>query len=173
MTNLHHETYGESDAPPLIVLHGLFGSLDNWKTLCRQWAESIPVIGIDLRNHGQSPHLETMSYEEMANDVFETLDNLGISNPIYILGHSMGGKVAMSMAQMHPDRLKGLIVVDIAPKAYAPHHNDVFEGLNAVNLDTIQSRSEADQMMSSAIEDKMLRGFLLKNLKKEAVGFKW
>lgn len=151
------------EGKPLLILHGLFGSLDNWMTLAKQWAETNQVWLIDQRNHGQSPHSIDFSYEHMAEDLKSFINNHQIQSPI-ILGHSMGGKTAMEFAVNHNDMLDKLIVIDIAPVKYQVHHYAIIEALESVNLGSLKSRKEADNVLSEKIKDFGTRQFLLKNL---------
>lgn len=167
---LHYNISGQGT--PLIILHGLFGSSDNWKSCAAHLSQQFLVINIDLRNHGKSPHDDSISYPLMAEDVIQLLDDLSIDNA-FILGHSMGGKVAMQIALSFPDRIKKLIVVDIAPVAYKAHHEEVFAGLNSIDLDTLTSRSHANAQLSQYVEDKNISAFLLKSLYKNSGQFTW
>lgn len=168
---LHFKKFGQGT--PLIIMHGVFGSSDNWQTLGKEFAEKYTVYLVDLRNHGKSPHSERFDYQVMASDVIETMDAEGIDQA-HLLGHSMGGKVAMTIATSYAERVKKLIVVDIAPKAYPPHHQQIFEGFNSVNLDSIQSRKEADEQLSQVISNIGIRQFILKNLSRnERKQFIW
>ncbi len=158
---------------PLIILHGLFGTSDNWQTLARRLAEHYNVFLVDLRNHGRSPHDDLHNYDVMAADVLELVDELQIPTPA-IMGHSMGGKVAMNYALKYPTRLTKLIVVDIAPKAYPPHHDEIIDALQSVDLSTVTSRSEVDAQLAKTIHEDEVRLFLMKNLyRKEDNTFDW
>lgn len=159
---------------PLIILHGLFGSSDNWLTQAKVFAEKFHVYMPDQRNHGQSPHSEDdFDYSVMADDIHEFLITNAIHDPI-ILGHSMGGKAAMKFALDHPELLSKLIVVDIAPKSYRIHHDKILAGLKSIELDSVQSRNEADELLSAYEPDESTRQFLLKNLqRKSGGGFSW
>lgn len=158
---------------PLIILHGLFGTLSNWSGQIKVLAEHFTVYAVDLRNHGRSPHTDTISYPLMAADIIELMDQQGLTSA-HILGHSMGGKVAMQLALNYPNRVDKLIIVDIAPVQYPNHHGDVFEGLKAVKLNNLKSRSEADQQLSQHISESAVRQFLLTNLyRNEAKQFAW
>ena len=168
---LHFERYGQG--PPLIILHGLFGSLENWRTLSKAFAQSLTVFALDQRNHGRSPHSEVFNYQVMTEDVREFTQRHGLTSA-HVLGHSMGGKVAMQLALSYPDTVDKLIVVDIAPKVYAPGHDDVFAGLFAFDPTTIHSRQEAEAALTPHLPDLALRQFLLKNLEREVSGtFRW
>lgn len=159
---LAFRTYGEGQ--PLIILHGLFGQSDNWNSLARKFAEQgLKVFTVDLRNHGLSPHSHLWNYEVMAEDVYELINRYHLQNCI-LLGHSMGGKTAMYVAQMFPEVLSKLIVADIAPKAYPPHHNEVLKALNSVNFENISTRKEAEAQLNEYIKDFGVKQFLLKNI---------
>jgi pimeloyl-ACP methyl ester carboxylesterase len=160
---LHYQSLGQGQ--PLVLLHGLFGSGDNWGTVAKHFSQHYQVISVDLRNHGRSPHSDSQSYADMADDLLELCDALGLDN-IHLLGHSMGGKVALQFATQHPDRVKKLIVVDMAPRAYADAHTHLINAMLAVDLSTLQSRSEVDKVLSSKIPEAMVRQFLLMNLVK-------
>ena len=168
---LFHRIYGEG--PPLIILHGLFGQSDNWATLARAWSNQFRVIIIDQRNHGQSPHEAAFSYELMADDLAETLDKLNLES-VQLIGHSMGGKTAMFFAQKYPQRLTKLIVADIAPRAYAPHHGEIIAALKTLPLERLKDRNSADNELAKGIPDFGTRQFLLKNLyRNDSGGFSW
>ncbi len=157
---------------PLVILHGLFGSSDNWQSLAKQFGRHYQVILVDLRNHGRSPHDDSFNFEVMVDDLFELCQRLDLSD-IILLGHSLGGKVAMNFARSHPDMLHKLIVVDIAPRAYPIHHMELINALNELDLPTIKSRNEADQLLQAKIPAFSTRQFLLKNLKRTSEGFEW
>lgn len=148
---------------PLIILHGLFGTLDNWMTLTKKLSEDFEVFIVDGRNHGQSPHADEFNYDVMADDLYEFMNEHQIVDPI-ILGHSMGGKTAMQFAMNYPTKLEKLIIVDIAPKAYPVHHRQIIDGLLSLDFDFIRTRREADTQLSKYIEIPAIRQFLLKNL---------
>ncbi len=158
---LNHKVFGEGK--PLLIMHGLFGMLDNWLTLGRRWSESYRVVLVDLRNHGHSPHSDAFNYGLMMADVLELMDDLDLDEA-NLLGHSMGGKVAMKIAQNHPERVCKLVVADIAPRAYPVHHQTVIEALLAVPLDRISSRKEAGEILGRYIQQESIRQFFLKNL---------
>lgn len=158
---------------PLIILHGLFGFLDNWQTLAKYFSQHYHVYLVDLRNHGRSPHSTDFSYPLMAADLLEFITDHQIQDPI-LLGHSMGGKVAMHFALHYGGHLSKLIVVDMAPKAYPPHHQEILAGLNAVNLQQVNSRSEIDAAMARHIPEEGVRQFLSKNIyRREDQSFAW
>lgn len=157
---------------PLFILHGVFGSSDNWHTLGRQFAEKQEVFLVDQRNHGASFHHDDFTYEVMAEDLKKVLDHENIDK-IDLMGHSMGGKTAMTFAARYPEMIRKLIVVDIAPRLYPPHHQQIFEAFDSVQLGTLKSRGDADKQMSEAISDPGVKLFLLKNLKRTSDGFRW
>lgn len=161
------------DGQDLIVLHGLFGSLDNWLSLGKEWANNYKVWLIDQRNHGKSEHSDVHSYEAMAQDLADFVEERQLQSPI-ILGHSMGGKTAMEFAVKNPQKLSKLIVVDIAPVKYQVHHYSILEALNAVDPSKIQSRNEAEEQLKEWISDIGIRQFLLKNLDRKKDGsYEW
>lgn len=168
---LFHRILGEGD--PLFILHGLFGSSDNWLTLGRQFSDNYQVVLVDLRNHGQSPKSELWDYPAMAADIYQLSKNLGF-NKINLLGHSMGGKVGMTLADTYPDLLKKLIVADIAPRFYPIRHRQIIDGLLSINMDQIINRREADEQLANFVSVPGIRMFLLKNLEKNDDGsFRW
>ncbi len=158
---LHYRELGEGK--PFVILHGLFGYSDNWQTHAKKLAEYYRVILVDLRNHGHSDWSDEFSYELMAQDVKELCDDLKLEN-IILLGHSMGGKTAMLFAQKHASLLEKLIVVDMGVKSYPMHHDHILEGLNALNLSELNTRSEAEKQLAKHIDSDGVRQFLLKNI---------
>ncbi len=171
MQTLHYNVTGDT-GPYLCILHGLFGSLENWGSQARALSRHFQVINIDLRNHGRSPHHSCMGYTAMAEDVLHLLNHLAIDRT-YILGHSMGGKTAMQFALDHAAYVDKLIVVDIAPKHYPRHHDAIFDALDSIDLATLVSRNEADAQIKHAIPERDIRAFLLKNLQRGERGFHW
>ncbi len=158
---------------PIVIMHGIFGSSDNWLTQARILSAHYHVFSLDLRNHGQSPHEDAFNYPVMVSDLVEFIDDHGLRDPI-VIGHSMGGKVAMNFALAHPTKLSKLIVVDIAPKPYNLEHYTILEGLKAIPIDSITSRTEADEKLSEFVPEPEVRQFLLKNLqRKPEGGFGW
>jgi len=149
--------------PALVILHGLFGTGDNWRTLALRWAPNFTVYAVDQRNHGLSPHSDTFDLPSMAADLLELLDDNGLATAT-VIGHSMGGKVAMQAALQHPDRITRLIVADMAPKAYPPGHSDLIAALLSVPLGQLQNRKDADDWLLPRIPDFAVRQFLLKGL---------
>jgi esterase len=162
---------GQGD--PIVILHGIFGSSDNWLTQARLMSEKYRVYTIDLRNHGQSPHDDEFNYPVMVEDLNQFLSDNNIADPI-IIGHSMGGKVVMNFALKHPEKLKKLIVVDIAPREYNLEHYVIIKGLKAIPIETITSRNDADVALTPFVPEPDVRQFLLKNLqRKPEGGFTW
>lgn len=159
--NLFYRILGQGQ--PLFILHGLFGSSDNWQTLGKKFAEHFEVYLIDQRNHGQSFHSEEWSYAAMSDDLLDVMQENGLEK-ISILGHSMGGKTAMHFAIHHPEKIEKLIVVDIAPKYYPVHHREILDALISVDLNKISTRKEAEQLLSQKIKEQGVLQFLLKNL---------
>ncbi len=168
---LHYRKSGAGR--PLIILHGLLGSSDNWFSLAKVFAESFEVYLVDQRNHGQSPHSAEFNYPLMVNDLHLFIQEHNLHKPA-IIGHSMGGKTAMNFAVKYPALLSQLVVVDIVPKAYPVHHDHILEGLNAIDLTTLSSRTEADTLLSKKVVEPDVRQFLLKNLYRTTEGkFAW
>jgi esterase len=168
---LFFREYGQGK--PLLILHGLFGSSDNWLTQAKLFADSFKVYTVDLRNHGLSPHSDVFDYQSMVSDLAEFVDDHNIIAPV-IIGHSMGGKAAMNFALAFPEKIDKLIVVDISPRAYDLEHYAILDGLNAIPINSIVSRNEADEILSKYVPESDVRQFLLKNLqRKPAGGFSW
>ncbi len=168
---LNYKSFGSGT--PLIILHGLFGMLDNWHTFARQLQDFFTIYIVDLRNHGKSFKSTTFSYPSLARDIIHFMDEHDIASA-YILGHSMGGKVAISLAQLAPDRILKLIVVDIGIKSYPAHHKFIFDSILPLDIANMSSRQEVDTALSPSITDKSIRQFLLKNLQRRPQGgFQW
>jgi pimeloyl-ACP methyl ester carboxylesterase len=164
---LNYREFGEGK--PLLILHGLFGFSDNWQTHAKRFSDYFRVITVDLRNHGKSPWSDEVSYGSMADDVIELCHDLGL-NSIYLLGHSMGGKVAMHLVQKEAELVEKLIVVDIGVKEYPPHHKHILEGIHAVTLEGVESRKTAEIELTQHISSPGIIQFLLKNLQWEEKG---
>ncbi|MCB1757761.1 MAG: alpha/beta fold hydrolase [Gammaproteobacteria bacterium] len=160
------------NGPPLLILHGLFGSWENWGSQIRLLAEDFTIYAMDARNHGRSPHTEAMDYDAMSDDVLLTLEKHGLGQ-VSVIGHSMGGKTAMQVALKSPQSIDRLVVVDIAPRHYEPGHNEIFQALCEMDLSTLQSRAEADEFVQQWIDDVGIRAFVLKNLVRIGDGFDW
>ncbi len=155
------ETFGSG--PAVVILHGLFGSKRNWRGIAQRLAADYRVITVDLRNHGESPHASEMDYTAMAADIGELLEQLDLDN-VNLIGHSMGGKAAMTVALAHGARLGRLLIVDIAAKAYPNEYGAILSGLRNLDLDAITRRAEADAALAAAIPDPAIRQFILQNL---------
>ncbi len=170
---LHSKILGEGK--PLVILHGFLGMSDNWKTLGGQFAQQgFQVHLVDQRNHGRSFHATEFNYNVMADDLAAYVAGHRIENA-NIIGHSMGGKTAMLFAVSHPENVEKLLVADISPRYYPTHHEDILNGLNSLDFNTIRSRGEADEALSKYLSDMGTRMFLLKNLHwetKERLGFR-
>lgn len=166
---LHCQDDGPEGTRPLVILHGLLGSADNWRSHAKQWQRSRRVIAVDLRNHGRSPHIAGMSYAAMAADVIALLDRLSIEE-CDLLGHSMGGKVAISIAREAPRRVASLMVADIAPVAYGHGHDEIFAAMRRVERERPTSRKDADSVMAEDIETSATRQFLATNLVRDDEG---
>ena len=158
--------------PPVIILHGFLGTSDNWITVARHFEDRFTFYLVDQRNHGRSPHSDSHTVEDMSADLRKLIIEQGIQDPI-LIGHSMGGKVIMQYSTEYPDDFNRLIVVDIAPKYYPPHHGHVFQGLNAVDISNLTSRGQADEQMSPYITNPATRQFLMKNLTRKEGGLSW
>lgn len=167
-TKFSESTFADSISSgphPLLLLHGLFGSGDNWGSIVKLLAPHIPVISVDLRNHGRSPHHDIHTYLAMAEDVLALCDHLQLPQ-IHLLGHSMGGKVAMQFASQYPQRLRSLIVADMAMRAYPDQHSALIDAMLAVDLSQAQTRRDVDLALTHAIPAQAVRQFLLTNLHK-------
>ena len=165
MTLLHSQVKGQG--PPLVVLHGLLGMSDNWKTHAKAWAAHFEVHLLDLRNHGRSFHSDTFSYPDMVADLEHYVSHHNLQ-PFVLLGHSMGGKLAMWYATTYPQRVQKLIVADMAPRSYPVHHQTILTGLMDLHQNHPSSRQEADNRLATYVPDGPTRQFLLKNLMRTA-----
>ncbi len=161
-----------SSGKPVIILHGLFGSAANWTSIARRLADRYRVIAANLRNHGGSPYATTMSYHDMAADVRALMDRLGLSQ-VTLIGHSLGGKVAMQLALETPERVSMLVVVDIAPVSYRHNYSSILRAMERLDLSQIRRRTDADAELRRSIADDGLRLFLLHNLVTTEGGFRW
>ena len=168
---LAEERHGEGTGTPLLIAHGLFGAGRNWGSLAKRLARARPVILVDMRNHGDSGWSDAAGYRAMAGDLAETIAAAG--GVADVLGHSMGGKAAMALALSAPERLRRLIVADIAPVAYDHAHGDYVAAMRAVDLARVTRRSDADPMLAAAIPQAPLRAFILQNLIVEEGGARW
>src|SRR5580698_1709140 len=157
----------------VVLLHGLFGSSDNWYSVAQRLGETFHVYTIDQRNHGQSPHSPEMDYPLMASDVDKFLTARGLASAM-VIGHSMGGKTAMQLALQAPQRVEKLVVADMAPRAYAPAHDKIFAALRALDLSKFANRTQMEEALAPEIPSQTLRRFLLKNIGRNAAGgFFW
>ncbi len=166
---LNCSSTGHANNPSLVILHGLFGDLNNWKAIAARLSDQFQVHCMDLRNHGESPHISGMTYAEMATDVAHTCESLGIVST-HVIGHSMGGKTAMQLALNHNELVNRLAVVDIGPRQYEHHHNSILAGLRSLAETSITSRKQADTLLQPHAPDAGVRSFLLKNLKRHEDG---
>ncbi|MEO8935741.1 MAG: alpha/beta fold hydrolase [Burkholderiaceae bacterium] len=167
---LAFEETGSGD--PLLLLHGLYGSGTNWRRIAKALSDRHRVVSVDLRNHGASPWAATMSYAEMAGDVAALIDRLGLERPA-ILGHSMGGKVAMTLALTDPARVGSLIVVDIAPVSYGDHFSTYTQAMRGVDAVQATSRDEIRRVLLQTIPDDRIVGFLMTNLVRQGEQYDW
>jgi esterase len=168
---LFYREYGTGD--PVVILHGLFGSSDNWLTQAKLLADTYRVFTVDLRNHGLSPHHPDFDYKAMVNDLHIFFTDHNVKGAT-LIGHSMGGKAAMNFALAHQEQVGKLIVVDIAPRFYDLEHYMIADGLAAIPIERIQSRNEAEEVLKEYVSDAGTRQFLLKNLqRKDEGGFSW
>ncbi|MBL4674168.1 MAG: alpha/beta fold hydrolase [Arenicella sp.] len=175
---LFSQTYPPSYSPsrdsslPVLIIPGLFGSTTNWRGFAKQLGEHCPVIVIDQRNHGRSPHADSHCYSDMVGDLLEFIDNIALEQ-INLCGHSMGGKVAMAFALIHSERVNSLAVLDIAPVEYSHTHAPYLEEMIELDLNLLQSRSAAEQLLKDAIPDTSTRLFLLQSLAGTPGKFHW
>lgn len=160
---LIYETHGHQNASPIIILHGFLASSRNWRTIAKRLGEKHHVYVLDMRNHGASPHHECLDYPSMAKDVLVFMDDLKIAKA-HLLGHSMGGKVAMYLALANPERIQNLIIADIAPVSYQHSFDAMITALKQLPLAQISNRKHAEQFLADAIPDISFRQFLLQNL---------
>lgn len=167
MLELNFKTFGQGS--PIVILHGLFGMLDNLQAVGRRLAENHTVYLVDQRNHGRSPHHENMDYSCMAEDLLHFMESQWMFKA-HIIGHSMGGKTAMEFALSHPHMVDKLVVVDIAPKAYPGGHQDIFDALMSVRLPQLTERSEVFEQLKQHIGDYGVLQFLMKNLTRNKKG---
>jgi esterase len=161
-----------SAGPPVVILHGLLGSSSNWRSIARRLAERHRVFALDLRNHGQSPHADDMSYRAMAGDVRAFLDTHDF-DAATVIGHSMGGKTAMRLALDAPHRVERLVVVDIAPTLSEHDHLPWLRAMASLDMRRVSRRADAENMLEAAVPDAAMRRFLLQNLAGTAGGFAW
>ncbi|WP_103018953.1 alpha/beta fold hydrolase [Salinibacter altiplanensis] len=169
---LFYNQYGDSGSP-LIILHGLLGAHGNWHTLSRTaFQDAARVYAVDQRNHGRSPHADRMDYSTLAADLRRFTDHHDLG-PAAVLGHSMGGKTAMQTALEYPDRVDRLIVVDMAPRAYPPHHTELLDALARIDPEGYESRDAIDEALAEDVSSWPIRQFLLKNLDYDGETYAW
>ena len=166
------ETYGNPNDCPLIILHGFLASSRNWRTVAKRLSDKHCVYVLDMRNHGASPHNEQMDYPIMAHDVIGFMDGLGIQKA-HLLGHSMGGKVAMCVALSYPKRIESLMIADIAPVSYQHCFDPMIKALRQLPLEKLSNRKQAEQFLAEAIPDMGFRQFLLQNLLLKDGAYYW
>jgi len=159
--HLNYQQLGQGEH--VVLIHGLFGSLENLNMVAKQLSEHYCVTSVDVRNHGSSFHQVGMSYDDLAQDVIRLLSTLSIEF-CHLLGHSMGGKIAMQIALYYPQKVNKLIIADIAPVAYPPHHLTIIKGLQAIELTKVQKRKDADDQLAKYVDNLGVRQFLLRNL---------
>ncbi|MBK9270849.1 MAG: alpha/beta fold hydrolase [Saprospiraceae bacterium] len=168
---LHFKKQGSG--PALYILHGLLGSLDNWQTVANSLTDEFTVFLVDLRNHGRSPHTQDMNYPLMAADVLQLIEEQS-TEPVFILGHSMGGKVVMQCLAENSDLFRKAIIADIGPKKYAGGHESILQAMSSMDLSQLAKRSDADELLKISIPDFGTRQFILKNLDRASEnGFQW
>lgn len=169
------------NGPPLLILHGLYGSSDNWLSIAKALSDRYTVYLVDQRNHGRSPHSEIHDYPSMRDDLLELMDRVGLSRAT-LIGHSMGGKTAVFLAESHPEKVSSLIVIDIAPTAYNlgersnqyRTHKMILEAMMQVDFSRVANRNDVDRQLALHIESKRIRNFLLKNITRDEVqGYRW
>ncbi|RUO81476.1 alpha/beta hydrolase [Idiomarina tyrosinivorans] len=168
---LNYETLGNKQDPAVFVIHGLFGDKDNLKAIAKPLDGYFRIL-VDARNHGDSFHSDDFSYVAMAADIARLADHLGLDT-FAVLGHSMGGKIAMETALQYPQRVTAVIAADIAPVAYPAHHQTILETMQELDLAQLTSRRQADQQMAQNIKEQGVRQFLLKNLRQTDNGYQW
>ncbi|MDZ7290087.1 MAG: alpha/beta fold hydrolase [candidate division KSB1 bacterium] len=170
--NLFFREYGRGE-PTLVILHGLLGSSQNWQSAARILGAKCRVLVVDQRNHGSSPHTATHTFADLRDDIERFLDRQGLYKT-YLLGHSMGGLAAMEFSFYHPERLTGLIIADIAPRAYRSSSGDILRTLNGIDLTTVTSREQVEAMLALKVNSSHLRKFLLTNLvRRDNKSFAW
>lgn len=169
---LSYRYFGGEGKPPIVLLHGLLGSSRNWVSAGKELTNDYEVFALDLRNHGDSPHCDSMDFGDLAADVLRFLDEQDLRR-VHLLGHSLGGKVAMRVAMEAPARVESLVIVDIAPREYPPHHQRDFDAMNSLPLAELESRKDADARMAELVPDWAQRQFLLTNLGRKGDAFAW
>jgi esterase len=171
---LHALRYGTEGAPAILILHGLLGSIRNWTTIAGQLGACYDVHCLDLRNHGASPHADSMRWDDLASDIAAYANRQGL-HEFAIIGHSLGGKVAMRFAVDHPTRVKALVVVDIVQRTYPPFHAKAFNAMQQLDLTALNQRQDADRLLQVDLPDWAFRQFILTNLVRDSASrqFYW
>ena len=169
---LHSLRFENPGAPALVILHGLLGSSRNWTTIGKALKGQLNVHALDLRNHGNSPHADTMRWSELVGDVSAYMEMHGLDNVI-LMGHSLGGKVAMKFACRYPDRVKKLVIADIAAKPYPPHYDTEFRAMKRILPGALENRREAEELLKPLVPDWAMRQFLMTNLVRGEFGLQW
>ncbi len=171
MIKLNYKVFGEGE--PVVILHGLFGMLDNWQTFARQLSKDYMVYIVDQRDHGKSPHTDEFNYTLLADDLRAFCDDQWLHNARFI-GHSMGGRTCMHFAMQYPDIVDQMVIVDMGVKTYTGGHQDIIAALQSVPIEQIRSRSEVDHILQATIADQGVRLFLMKNLSRNKEGgYRW
>lgn len=172
--SLNYRYFGTEGHPPLVILHGLLGSSRNWRAAAQALSEQFDVFALDLRNHGDSPHTDEHTYTAMAGDVLAWLRAQALG-PVWLVGHSLGGKVGMRLAAHHPELLKALVVIDISPKDNPPYNARAFAAMNTLDLGALERREDAEaHLLAYGLKDEVFRKFILSTLVREPDGgFRW
>ena len=169
---LHSLRFENPGAPALIILHGLLGSSRNWTTIGKALQKGFDVHALDLRNHGNSPHVNSMRWSELVEDLLLYLETHGLKK-VLLIGHSLGGKVSMKFACRYPERVKKLVIVDIAAKPYPPHYDAEFRAMKRVPAGALDNRREAEELLKPLVPDWGMRQFLMTNLVHGEFGLQW
>jgi esterase len=169
---LYYEEFGQAGDCPIIILHGFLASSRNWRTVAKNLAKRHHVLVVDMRNHGASPHSAEMDYPTMANDILSLMDKLGVQR-VHLLGHSMGGKIAMWFALHYPERVSELMIADIAPVNYQHSFDQLIQALKSLPLERLNNRKDAEHLLADAIPDLSFRQFLLQNLLLKDGSYDW
>ena len=170
---LWYRVSGKVDGPPIIFLHGLFASSKNWQSIVKRLSDSYRLINIDLPNHGNSPHTTLPNYEEILEGLDDLIQEEVPTEKVTLIGHSMGGKVGMLFALLHPDRIDKLVVEDISPRVYVPKFFPLLQAMKNMDLSCVSSRRDADKLLAVDVPDPLLRMFLMTNLVYSDEGYRW
>jgi len=171
---IHYKITEDTSKPALMIVHGLFGSLDNWQSLAKKWSENYRVISVDVRNHGKSFHSDDMKFESLVHDLLAIMQHENV-HKINLIGHSIGGKIAMEFAILHSELLASLVIVDIAPYPYSPRHRDVFKMLQSIDLSTLSSRQDIEKEVRNQLHEDGVVQFMMKNIRRNenSLAFEW